>query len=502
MPEGAGRHVRGQPRRGPGRRGMGASVVRRPPARRRCPSTTPTWSSRSAVALHGIHRAGVVGGMRVLVLGAGPIGLCTVAAARHLGADVDLEGRRPHPDRRRPSASGRRATVGADYDVVLDAAGTQARSTGPPSWPGRAARSGSSGPTGSPVALGPGLPDEGAHARSRRSPTATTTGWASSPRRPGSSAAVPELRGRAGHPPVRPGRRRRGVPGGRRPRRGPDQGRRPPLGPARRRASRPGATSWCGPEVPDGPGPCRGPVLASGSMGTERAESGHLVPTPAGGVGTRTVRSRARPGRSGRRRRPGRRQPRRAASPSGQQTRQRAGRGAGRSRRRRRPAPTARRWRTGPACPVRLVSTTSGRRPGPCWWPAVALQCRAPPSRPVRHPAAGSAAPADPRTVPPAAALLRGVTPVYRVASSRPGTAGRRWPRLLAEDRAGTAPASWPRTLGARGRRARGPSAGALLDALEQATGWEAWRSLRDVRGTHAGGRRAGHGLHRRRLLA
>ncbi len=62
--------------------------------------------------------------MRVLVLGAGPIGLCTIAAARHLGADVDLEGRRPGR-----IAAGRRlgasATVGADYDVVLDAAGTQ-----------------------------------------------------------------------------------------------------------------------------------------------------------------------------------------------------------------------------------------------------------------------------------------------------------------------------------------------------------------------------------------
>ncbi len=77
-----------------------------------------------AVALHGIHLAGVESGMRVLVLGAGPVGLCTVAAARHLGADVDLEAHRP--DR---LAAGERlgasVVVGGDYEVVLDAAGTQ-----------------------------------------------------------------------------------------------------------------------------------------------------------------------------------------------------------------------------------------------------------------------------------------------------------------------------------------------------------------------------------------
>ena len=77
-----------------------------------------------AVALHGVHRAGVVDGMRVLVLGAGPIGLCTVAVAGDVGASVDLEGHRPHR-----LAAGERLgasmSVGADYDVVLDAAGTQ-----------------------------------------------------------------------------------------------------------------------------------------------------------------------------------------------------------------------------------------------------------------------------------------------------------------------------------------------------------------------------------------
>ena len=77
-----------------------------------------------AVALHGVNRAGVVDGMRILVLGAGPIGLCTVAVAGHLGATVDIEGHRP----RRTAAAerlGASLTVGTDYDVVLDAAGTQ-----------------------------------------------------------------------------------------------------------------------------------------------------------------------------------------------------------------------------------------------------------------------------------------------------------------------------------------------------------------------------------------
>jgi 2-desacetyl-2-hydroxyethyl bacteriochlorophyllide A dehydrogenase len=77
-----------------------------------------------AVALHGVNRAGVLDGMRVLVLGAGPIGLCTVAVARHLGADVDLEGHRPTRVAR-AERLGASLDVGTDYDVVLDAAGTQ-----------------------------------------------------------------------------------------------------------------------------------------------------------------------------------------------------------------------------------------------------------------------------------------------------------------------------------------------------------------------------------------
>jgi len=77
-----------------------------------------------AVALHGLHRAGVVAGMRVLVIGAGPIGLCTIAGAVHLGAEVDLIA---HRERRVEAGArlGARIGAGAGYDVVLDAAGTQ-----------------------------------------------------------------------------------------------------------------------------------------------------------------------------------------------------------------------------------------------------------------------------------------------------------------------------------------------------------------------------------------
>ncbi len=77
-----------------------------------------------AVALHGVHRAGVDPGTQVLVIGAGPIGLCSVAAALGSGASVDVLGHRPE---RLGAAErlGAGRTVGTGYDVVLDAAGTQ-----------------------------------------------------------------------------------------------------------------------------------------------------------------------------------------------------------------------------------------------------------------------------------------------------------------------------------------------------------------------------------------
>jgi threonine dehydrogenase-like Zn-dependent dehydrogenase len=77
-----------------------------------------------AVALHGLHRAGVEPGSAVLVIGAGPVGLCAVAALGAHGLDVDLLAHR----RERLEAGerlGARPATGRDYDVVIDAAGTQ-----------------------------------------------------------------------------------------------------------------------------------------------------------------------------------------------------------------------------------------------------------------------------------------------------------------------------------------------------------------------------------------
>lgn len=77
-----------------------------------------------AVAVHGLNRAGVVGGQRALVIGAGSIGLMAVAALRHRGVDIDLAARHP---RQQVAGDALGATIrtGEDYDVVVDAAGTQ-----------------------------------------------------------------------------------------------------------------------------------------------------------------------------------------------------------------------------------------------------------------------------------------------------------------------------------------------------------------------------------------
>jgi threonine dehydrogenase-like Zn-dependent dehydrogenase len=77
-----------------------------------------------AVALHGVHRAGIASGMRVLVLGAGPIGLCAVVAARATGAQVDLEAHRPARQVAGERLGAHLRAVG-EYDVVVEAAGSQ-----------------------------------------------------------------------------------------------------------------------------------------------------------------------------------------------------------------------------------------------------------------------------------------------------------------------------------------------------------------------------------------
>ena len=78
-----------------------------------------------AVAVHGVHTSGAEPGQRVLVIGGGSIGLCALAVARHGGAEVDLVARHPHQ-----VEAGERLGAGrelaAEYDIVFDAAGSQA----------------------------------------------------------------------------------------------------------------------------------------------------------------------------------------------------------------------------------------------------------------------------------------------------------------------------------------------------------------------------------------
>jgi 2-desacetyl-2-hydroxyethyl bacteriochlorophyllide A dehydrogenase len=77
-----------------------------------------------AVALHGVHRAGVTAGQKVLVVGGGPIGLSAVACARYAGAHVALVEQRAD---RAEAGEALGALIGAagEYDVVIDAAGVQ-----------------------------------------------------------------------------------------------------------------------------------------------------------------------------------------------------------------------------------------------------------------------------------------------------------------------------------------------------------------------------------------
>ena len=82
------------------------------------------WVEPLAVAVHGVHRAGVSPGQRVLVIGAGPIGLSAVVAAVAAGAQVEVA-------EVRPDRSERARALGADamsderYDVVVDAVGSE-----------------------------------------------------------------------------------------------------------------------------------------------------------------------------------------------------------------------------------------------------------------------------------------------------------------------------------------------------------------------------------------
>ncbi len=82
-----------------------------------------------AVAVHGLRRAGVTPGERILVVGAGPIGLATAAVAAANGVAVDVVGRHEH-QRVAAERLGARAEepgsgdAGDGYRVVIDAVGS------------------------------------------------------------------------------------------------------------------------------------------------------------------------------------------------------------------------------------------------------------------------------------------------------------------------------------------------------------------------------------------
>jgi 2-desacetyl-2-hydroxyethyl bacteriochlorophyllide A dehydrogenase len=77
----------------------------------------------TSVSWHGVRRAELQPGERVAVVGGGTIGLLAAAAALHLGHETAIDARYPHQQ-----AAGERlgaSRPGHEYDVVIDAAGTE-----------------------------------------------------------------------------------------------------------------------------------------------------------------------------------------------------------------------------------------------------------------------------------------------------------------------------------------------------------------------------------------
>jgi threonine dehydrogenase-like Zn-dependent dehydrogenase len=77
-----------------------------------------------AVALHSLNRVAIPRGARILVVGAGAIGLACVAAARSLGHPVDVVARYAFQQSAARSL-GAGTDVLEEYDVVVEAAGSQ-----------------------------------------------------------------------------------------------------------------------------------------------------------------------------------------------------------------------------------------------------------------------------------------------------------------------------------------------------------------------------------------
>jgi threonine dehydrogenase-like Zn-dependent dehydrogenase len=86
-----------------------------------------------AVALHTAHRLDRRPGERVLVVGAGVIGLSCIAVLRDLGFEVDVEARHPH-QQQAAEALGARVGASGEYDGVIEAAGSQRALDGAVEW--------------------------------------------------------------------------------------------------------------------------------------------------------------------------------------------------------------------------------------------------------------------------------------------------------------------------------------------------------------------------------
>jgi len=76
-----------------------------------------------AVAVHGMRRADVRPTDRVVVIGAGAIGLCAVAAAVAIGCEVALVARHDH-QKEAGVRLGARSEPSGEYDVAVDSAGS------------------------------------------------------------------------------------------------------------------------------------------------------------------------------------------------------------------------------------------------------------------------------------------------------------------------------------------------------------------------------------------
>lgn len=81
-----------------------------------------------AVAHHGLERARVTTTDRVLVIGAGPIGLAAVAMLRARGIACDISARHPH-QQAAAEALGASLDISGPYDVVMDCVATTASLT-------------------------------------------------------------------------------------------------------------------------------------------------------------------------------------------------------------------------------------------------------------------------------------------------------------------------------------------------------------------------------------